>query len=610
MSILTRLVSGIWREHRASAGAQAAAAACAEAVGLLNQGQTAPAQAAFERALRHDPRSHAALGGLGVLFHRLGIRARALEHLLRSLAIEPRSREIALLASRLLHDAGRSGDAIRLLDPVAAALPEDPAVGYQLAWLQRETGDLDGARRRLEGLGGRAGDHPGIVEELAVALRDCGEIDEALACYARLAELLPDQPRVASALLFHELYREHDRAALVARHQSWGERFAPPRVARDEHANVPDPQRVLRLGYLSADLGLTSAAPFIEPLLAHRDRSRFSVTCYHASGRDDEVTHRLRSLADAWRDVDALDDEALCERVREDGIDILVDLNGHSRGGRLTAFARRPAPVQATYLGYGATTGVAAIDYRLTDGSIDPEGEAERWYTEKLIRLPGAMWCFAPPREAPAVVAGPAAARAVLSFGSFNNFSKVGTGVLEAWAEIGAAVVDARFVLVGVPHGDTRRRVGEIFARRGVSAERLQFYGRVDPREYYALYGEVDVALDAFPYNGGTTTCDALWMGVPVLTFAGRGTLARSGLSLLTAAGMTEWVTFSKEAYVSKACALARDRASLGAMRAGMRGRVAASRLCNSERFMGGFEMALRGMWREWCEKQAGDRPA
>ena len=608
MSILTRLISDFFGGRSEASNARAAASACAEAARLLRQGQILGAEAAFSRALAHDPANFAAHSGLGVLYHRRGDRASALDQLLRALELEPQAREIALLAAQILRAAGRTRDALAALEPASAAAPGDPAMGHELARLRREAGDYDGARRQLEALLERAPQHPGIIEELAIVHRECGNIDRAIEHYERLTELLPDYPRSGSARLFHELYRRHERAAHVARHVRWGERFAPRSLGRSDHANDPDPERRLRVGYVSADLWWTSAAPFIEPLLEHRDRARHFVTCYHASGRNDEVTRRLRAQADEWRDVDGLDDEALSAAVRNDAIDVLVDLNGHTRGGRLTAFARCPAPVQVAYLGYGASTGVAAIEYRITDCDIDPLGEADRWYTEKLVRLPGSMWCFAPPRSAPEVRAAPLATRGFPTFGSFNNFAKVGAELIDAWAEIGAQAPTARFVIVGVPEGETRRGVAERFARRGVGPERVLFHGRVGPGEYYALFHEVDVALDSFPYNGGTTTCDALWMGVPVLTLAGASTLERSGLSLLSAAGLSDWVTNSTDDYVAMAVLTARRPERLSALRAGMRDRVAASSLCDGKRFMTGLERALRDMWRGWCVRTRGGR--
>ena len=450
----------------------------------------------------------------------------------------------------------------------------------------------------------RAAAHPDSaahLERLAALYRDSGRIDEAIEVYGRVAALRPDLPSAGSALLFHELYRRHDRAALRDQHVAWAQRFAPQTEA-PALDNTPEPDRPLRVGYVSADLRRSSAAPFIEPLLRHRDRARFAAYCYHTSSRRDGTTKRLRDYADAWRDVDGLNDQDFAARVLADRVDILLELNGHTRGNRLTSLARRLAPVQASYLGYGATTGVSAIDYRITDARIDPPPDAERYYVERLAYLPGAMWCFTPPADAPDPGMLPAAASGRVTFASFNYFAKLSPGALRAWASILRRLPESRLLLIGAPRGSARERVRELFAHEGVDGERLSFHARADYAGYLALMRQADIALDSFPYTGGATTCDALWMGVPVLTLAGAGPMERSGLSLLTALGMEDWVARSEDDYVERAVRLAGDAPALGALRAGLRARVAASELCDAPRFVQGFEALLARMWRGWCE--------
>jgi predicted O-linked N-acetylglucosamine transferase (SPINDLY family) len=576
-------------------------AACADATRALKQGRAAEALAHFEHALELEPNHFSAHSGLGVLHFRAEAPQRSLTHLLQALRVRPETREIALLAAQLLRKARRARESVEVLTPVAAACPGDPAIELEMARALRDLGDPDGALQRLAALCAQRPAHAVALEELAMVNRECGRIDDALEAYRRLAALAPDHPTAHGAVLFHELYREHDRAAHLRAHREWAERFAPSRLARTRHRNLPDPERVIRLGYLSADFGLTSAARFIEPLLVHSDRNRFALTCYHTSTRDDAVTRRFKSYVGCWREADSLSDQQLCERVLADEIDVLIELNGHTRGNRLTALAHRPAPVQVSYLGYGASTGVDAIGYRLTDGMIDPVGEADRWYSEKLLRLPGSMWCYAPPDKTPEVRPLPAAAKGHLTFGSFNNIAKIGGSVLEAWSEIAARGVGARFVFAGVPVGSARTRIEAAFAARGVRPERLEFHDRVAADRYYALHHEVDVALDSFPYSGGATTCDALWMGVPVLTLAGEHALARSGLSLLSSLGMTDWVATSRSDYVAKALQCTQEPSRLAALRAELRGRLQRSPLCDGPSFVAAFEKLIRDAWRQWC---------
>ena len=322
--------------------------------------------------------------------------------------------------------------------------------------------------------------------------------------------------------------------------------------------------------------------------------------CYSASSRIDEVTARFRGIADEWRDIHGMPDAQASARIEDDTVDILVDLNGHTRGGRLGVFGLRAAPVQATYLGYGATTGVAAVDYRITDAWLDPPGATERYYVERLVRLPRSMWCFAPP-QAPAVTALPASARGELTFGSLNNFAKASDAALEAWARILAALPLSRLLFAGVPAGPARRRALGVFGAHGIAQKRLIFHERLSFDAFLALHGEIDIALDPFPYTGGATTCNTLWMGVPVLTLEGDAVLARSGSSILRALGLDEWIAVSPEDYMARARRLADDLPALSLLRAGLREHLAKSALCDAAGFTADLEASYRDMWRAWC---------
>jgi len=593
VSLLARLFGGLLR---GKANAVSAETLAARGMQRLAQGDLGAARGDFEAAMQADASCAAAHCGLGVVHQQQGAREAALRHLQLATQLEADNRAIVLRSAQALDELGFADEAVALLEPVAAAHPADWKASVRLARLLRARGATDAATATMERAVGVNPAVGGALEELAILYRDVGRIEEALALYERIAALCPEVPTAHSVILFHTLYRDHDRVALAQRHRVWGRRFAAPGAA----PRFDDPrqaERVLRIGYVSSDFRRSSAAPFITPLLAARDAQRFHVVCYAASSRRDALTERFAGLADAWREVASLDDDAFAARVREDAIDILVDLNGHTRGNRLTAFGRRLAPVQATYLGYGATTGVTTIDYRITDGVIDPPGRAERYYTERLVTLPETLWCFTPPPDAPPPGNRRAAERAV-TFGVFNNFSKVSQEALEAWAGILERLPGARLVLVGVAPGRTRARVLEPFERRGVSADRLAFHARLPYAEYLALHQNVDIALDTFPYTGGATTCDALWMGVPVLTLAGDAVLARSGCSMLCALGLQDWIAHAPEDYVARAVRLAGERAALEALQGALRARMAASPLCDAPRFMRGFEDALWKMWR------------
>ena len=361
------------------------------------------------------------------------------------------------------------------------------------------------------------------------------------------------------------------------------------------------PPRRLRLGYVSPDFVHHAVSYFFEPVLTARDPAAFEVFCYSDAPVADAVTQRLRAASDGWRDIAGLSDERVAELVRADRIDILVDLAGHTARNRLLVFARKPAPVQVTWLGYPNTTGLAAIDFRLTEAVSDPLGLTEAWHSEELVRLPGTFSCYAPPPESPPVNALPALAAGQVTFGCFNNLAKVTPPALALWARVLREVAGSRLFLKspGLADLETVARLREEFALHGIPADRLEFSGaELSVAAHLSLYHRVDVALDTFPYNGTTTTCEALWMGVPVVTLAGATHVSRVGASLLTHLGAPEWIGDAPEAYVARCRGLAADLPRLAVLRSGLRERMRGSPLCDAAGFTRGLEDALRAIWR------------
>jgi predicted O-linked N-acetylglucosamine transferase (SPINDLY family) len=313
------------------------------------------------------------------------------------------------------------------------------------------------------------------------------------------------------------------------------------------------------------------------------------------------MTARMQGYAALWRNIRGVDDDTAADLVEQDRIDILVDLAGHTVGGRLELFARRPAPVQISLLGYLNTTGLDAMDYRISDVTADPPGVAERYHVERMLRLPGSFWCFRPPDDAPDVTPAPAIGAGHVTFGSFNNFAKLNHAVTDAWSSILHRCPDARLLVTATPEGEARARFLQRFAAHGVGAARIELIGRVRLAEFRALHGRVDIALDPFPYAGGATSCESLWMGVPVVTLAGTFGFARSGASLLNALQLDELVSENAGEYVECATHLAADHSRLQDLRRSLRGRMQDSELTDGVRFAAKLEAAYRGVWHDWC---------
>jgi predicted O-linked N-acetylglucosamine transferase (SPINDLY family) len=357
----------------------------------------------------------------------------------------------------------------------------------------------------------------------------------------------------------------------------------------------------LRVGYVSPHFRQHPVGRFLLPLLENHDHAAFEILCYSGDWRRDEITERLQRASDGWRCTVGVSDEELARLIREDRIDILVDLTMHMENSRLLVFARKPAPIQVTYLAYCSTTGVETIDYRLTDPYLDQPNEDPHFYSEESVHLPRTYWCFEPPADAPAAAELPASANGRITFGCLNNFAKVTAPALAAWAEILGSVAGSK-LLLHCPPGGHRQRVLADLAARGINANRVEFVARVAFQEYLRLHNRIDIALDPFPYAGGTTTCDALWMGVPVVSLAGQTAVSRAGLSLLSNVGIPELAASTREEYVRLGASLARDLPRLSELRRTLRQRMRRSPLMNAPQFARDVETEYRMMWAKWCE--------
>jgi len=524
----------------------------------------------------------------------------------------------------------------------SAAGPESVPLAEHFAAAQRAlgSGDLAGAIAPLRAILVMHGPSPEVHCNLGAALRTGGALDEAAhhlreagrlrpafaAAWYNLGLLEFERARHAEAeqAYRHALAAEprneawqhsllcllnyapgHDPRAVFEAHVGWAQRFPPPRHGHAGRARTRGTADRLRVGYVSADFRGHSVAYFIEPVFRHHDRTRFQVHCYDNWARPDGTTERLRRLVDHWRPVHALDDDALERLILDDRIDLLVDLSGHTLGNRLPVFARKPAPVQATWIGYPQTTGLAAIDYRITDAHLDPPGETDAFGSERLWRLPECAVCFVPPEETPLAGPPPCASDGEVTFGSINQYFKITDRVVALWSRVLAATPGARLRIV-VEHGErppVAAAVRARFADHGVAGERVDVRGRTDLAGFFRQLGEIDIALDPFPYNGGTTTYQSLWAGVPVVTLAGSTAIARCGVMILAAVGLPELVARDEEDYIAIAARLAGDPHRLRELRAGLRDRYRAGPLYAAGRFTRALEDAYDAMWRAWCDR-------
>ncbi len=496
-----------------------------------------------------------------------------------------------------LLDEGDVASAAAEIDAVLAAEPS--AIAYNslgnLRARQRQFDAAIAAYSRAIELDPRLSQAHGNLGMLQFSVADN---DAAIASFRRAVALAPDRPANWSALLF--ALSVSDRATargIAAEHRAFGERFAA-RIA-PLPAVVPAPRagRRLRIGYVSSDWRRHAVAVFAEPLLAAHDRDRFEIFCYQSHAGGDEVTARFAALADHFVPIASMPDAEAAGRIRDDAIDILVDLNGHTAHNRLPLFFLKPAPVQATWLGYLGSTGVPTIDYRLTDRYTDPAVQSEAAGAEALWRLPLTQWCYRPYVEAPDVGPLPASTAGGITFVCMNHPLKSSRSAFVLWARILAAVPASRLILLATPYDAQRARVLAFFAGEGIAGERIEQVGEAPIATYLARYLRADIALDSLPCAGGTTTCDALWMGVPVVTLVGDRPFSRSGASLLRNADLTELITRTPDEYVRAAVDLATDRVRLATLRAGLRDRLRASPLLDPAGFARAVEDAFDEMW-------------
>jgi protein O-GlcNAc transferase len=568
---------------------------------LYNLGRLDEAAAAHESALTANPRHADAQVGLGLVRAAQGRFAAAIEHYHEALRLNPRLRPALVALGRTLKTLGQHDAAAAAFRQAIALQHDDGAAWNGLGITLLAEGAVSEAIGCFERVPRGSPQALAALTNLARALAMQGRYEEAIAGLREAIRRDP-QPEVAwTSLLFALSYAPGiEPAEVFAEHVAWG-RTRARTTAPLRHDIPAESGRPLRVGYVSPDFREHSVRYFIEPILAHHDPAAVEVFCYANVALPDAVTARIQQTCRHWRNIYGMHDAPAAEMIRRDGIDILVDLAGYTADSRLLLFTYRPAPVQVSYLGYPNTTGLPQIDYRITDELADPPGQ-EAFHTEALVRLPHGFLCYQPPADAPAVAPPPVLRTGHVTFGSFNAPHKVNQTVLDLWAEILRATPGSRLVLKNKAMRDapTRERYLARLAAGGISADRIELIGWVDASaDHLALYHRLDIALDTFPYCGTTTTCEALWMGVPVVTLVGQRHIERVGLSLLVRAGLPEFAAADRDAYVRLAVALARDADRLARLRSGLRERLRRSPLCDAEGFTRSLEAAYRKMWQQ-----------
>jgi protein O-GlcNAc transferase len=572
----------------------------------LQQGRNAAARELLAKARQLDPRSPACAMRLGLALMAAGQPAQAGPHFLAAVQLNPEFVEGWDNLAYCHKAADRLPDAIVCHERAVALNPGSAASWYNFGLTLSLAGRIsDALACHDRALAADPAYHKAHFGR-AQALQQSHRLTEAIAAYDVFLRHSPNHHEAQSYRLFALNYLDGISAGdLFREHVAYGRRLPAP--AAPEPVRDPDPIRRLRVAVLSPDLRAHSCAYFIEPLLRQLDPARFELYLYHDHFREDAVSRRLQSLAAVWRNFVGQPTPALEAAMRVDAPDILIDLAGHTGlTNRLPVFARQPAPVQVSYLGYPNTTGVPAIGWRFTDAIADPPGVADALATEQLVRFAPTAWCYAPPEKAPEVSPLPAAAGRGITFGCFNNLAKISEPTLQLWAGVLRAVPASRLLLKGRGLSDTlvRDRYLARFTAAGITPGRLEFAERTARTEdHLALYGQVDIALDTFPYHGTTTTCEALWMGVPVVTLLGDRHAARVGASLLTAAGHPDWIATDAAGYASIAAKLASDPVRLAEIRAGLRAELQACPLLDHAGQAERFGAALRECWTVACEK-------
>ncbi len=563
-------------------------------------GDLGAAAESFRQTIGIEPQHSDAYNRLGDVLLRSGQINEGIEQFRRYVALRPNDPRGLNNLGLAIANGGRPTEAVELLHRAIALNPEYADAHNTLALAYEALGKKDDATAHYREAVRINPNYADAWSNLGTNLTEQGRVDEAIDALRKSVEIRPSAAPIQSNLLLTMNYSSHLSPQEVAReHLHWGQLFAPGGMPASPAIIDANPNRRLHVGYLSGDFRAHTVAGFIELLLTNHDRTQFHVTAYAQVARPDDKTLFLQKKADRWRAIPGMNDEQLANQIRSDKIDILIDLSGHTAGNRLLAMAYRPAPIQATLFGYPNTTGLPAVDYRITDEISDPSGQTEPFYVERLLRLDGLAWAYHPPSDAPAVALLPSADRTTFTFGCLNNAAKISDECLATWAKILLEVPTSRLVLLAGQSQAAAKRLIEQFAVKGVAHDRIELVFRLPRKDYFEAYSMIDLALDPFPYNGGVTTCDALWMGVPTLTIAGASYVSRQGASILTHIGLSEFIADSPSNLIELAKVWSSNREWLAEIRAGLRSQMAKSAVADGPGYVRRLEAGLRQVWKE-----------
>ena len=572
----------------------------------FQQGQLAQAGALYQSVLEKDPYNADAYEQLGLIAHKQGNIPLAEQLITNAIKMDPKRARAQYMLGCIYAATHQTEKAIACYKKTVALQPKLIEAHNNLGVLYKNQENYDQAMASFQTvvkLNPRSGF---ALSNFGNALKDSGRMKEAVEVLERATKAEPELAAAYSNLLVALNYLDEiDANDVFQAHLKWGkhvpQKLPPNRF--DFKNRDQTPGRKLRVAYVSPDFHTHSVAYFIEPVLRAHDHDKFEIYAYYNNTIIDATRDRIKTLVDQWRDVEALSELEFAELVYQDQIDILIDMTGHMADNRLAVFYQKPAPIQVTWLGYPNTTGLSQIDYRVSDDIADPIGQAERFHAESLVRLNDGFLCYQGNEQLQEAKTTPGLANNRITFGSFNNVVKVTSKVIQVWAKILNAIPNSDLVIKSKQLSDdaTRGRFLEAFSREGITPDRLKVYGLLpDMAAHMSLYDAIDIGLDPFPYNGTTTTCEALWMGVPVIALKGQVHASRVSASILNRVKLDDFVADSEEAYVELAIEKAKHMDALNDIRLNLREVMKASPLCNAQNFTRELEASFQKMWRTY----------